>query len=109
VLSFYTLAPLEIRLFTSALFDAWRPNSISPLKETPMNTKHPGTVIFIDETTEKVRPAETVPDSLRFARNALGHWVPVVKVVASMQGDKRMIRSYGADGAELSATILRRN
>jgi hypothetical protein len=66
---------------------------------------HPGSIRFIDETqsTEKVEPVSAVPASIAFA-TVNGAKVPVVKVVLSGAGDRREIRSYGADGALLATT-----
>jgi hypothetical protein len=69
---------------------------------------HPGTIRFVDETnaTEREEAASAVPASVAFA-TVNGEKVPVVKVVLSGAGDRREIRSYGADGALLSTTFGR--
>jgi hypothetical protein len=66
---------------------------------------HPGTITFVEGTTQTVEQAADVPESIRFAKNAKGELVPVVKVVAYLEGDRRIIREYGADGAELRSTV----
>jgi hypothetical protein len=48
--------------------------------EAPMaQPKHPGTITFVSEDGEKTEAAETVPESVRFAPNAKGVLVPVVR------------------------------
>jgi hypothetical protein len=71
--------------------------------------QHPGTVTFVDEAGEKVESADNVPQSIRFVANASGILVPVVRVVAKTDGNQRIIRSYGADGTELTSTVQLRN
>lgn len=71
---------------------------------------HPGEIVFVDETagSERTEPAANVPDEVAFAV-VDGEPIPVVRVVAVTHGDKREIRSYGADGALLATTLqLRR-
>lgn len=70
---------------------------------------HPGTITFVDGTTETVRPAAEVPESIRFAENAAGAKEPVVRVVAFTEGDRRIIREYAADGRELRSTVQKKD
>lgn len=66
---------------------------------------HPGHVVFaeVGSPREKVLPVSEVPESVAFARvgDAL---VPVVRVVAEVVGDRRVLTSYGVDGQRLGAT-----
>jgi hypothetical protein len=69
-----------------------------------MNTKHPGTIEFVDDAlqTTKQESAATVPESIAFVGG-----VPVVKIVHSKRGDEHVIRSYDADGKLLQSTLAR--
>ncbi|HZI12178.1 MAG TPA: hypothetical protein VE153_17475 [Myxococcus sp.] len=70
--------------------------------------KHPGTITFVDGATQKVTEtvdAKEVPASIRFAPNEAGELVPVVKVVALQEGDRRVIREYGPEGQFLRSTV----
>ncbi len=69
--------------------------------------KHPGTIVYVDGTTQKEtarRSITEVPESLRFAPTAEG-LVPVVRVVAYTEGDQRIIREYGPAGELLRSTV----
>lgn len=70
--------------------------------------KHPGTITFVEGSSEKVEQASTVPESIRFAPDKDGKLQPVVRVVAIAAGDQRTIREYGADGALLRSTVQRK-
>ena len=70
--------------------------------------KHPGKITFVNGTEETVKEASTVPESIRFAEDG-GKLVPVVKVVAMTEGDRRIIREYGVDGTLLRSTVQTRN
>ena len=64
--------------------------------------KHPGTIEFVDGATGQVTSterAEDVPEVIAFADGK-----PVTRIVVLDAGDRREIRSYGADGEFLSAT-----
>lgn len=64
--------------------------------------KHPGTIEFVDGATGEVTSterAEDVPEVIAFADGK-----PVTRIVVLDAGDRREIRSYGADGEFLSAT-----
>ncbi len=62
--------------------------------------KHPGTITFVEKgKPDEVMSADKVPDSVAFYED-----VPVVRVVSELVEKKRIIRSYGADGALLSTT-----
>lgn len=67
---------------------------------------HPGAIVMVNdwEHTERTVPVAEVPESIAYARVG-DAWVPVTRVVATLQGDTRTLRSYGADGALLSSTI----
>ncbi len=70
--------------------------------------KHPGTIQFIDGVTQEVTKtvdAQEVPSSIRFAKDEAGVLVPVVKVVAIQEGDRRIIREYGPEGQFLRPTV----
>lgn len=70
--------------------------------------KHPGTIQFVDGATQEVTQtvdAKEVPSSIRFAKNEAGELVPVVKVVAVQEGDRRIIREYGPEGQFLRSTV----
>lgn len=70
---------------------------------------HPGYITFVDANkgTEEVKPADAVPEGIRFAPTPEGP-VPVVKVVAQTQGNRRTIRQYAEDGFELRSTVQTR-
>ncbi len=67
---------------------------------------HPGSIVFEDANsgTANTRSADAVPDSIAWAM-VDGERCPVVRVVATTQGRKRTLRSYGSDGALLSSTV----
>jgi hypothetical protein len=65
---------------------------------------HPGTIVFVEGEQETERPASEVPESIRFARTKTG-WVPVVKVVAYTEGDRRIIREFAPDGTVVRSTV----
>ena len=70
---------------------------------------HPGEITFVDpDGSSRVKPAADVPDTIAWAADADGQPTPVTRVVASMRGQQRLIRSYGADGALLSSTVQQR-
>lgn len=68
--------------------------------------KHPGTITYVDKDkgTERVSDIATVPEQFRFAMTPEGK-VPIVKVVASVAGDKRTIHEYGDDGKLYRSTV----
>lgn len=72
--------------------------------------RHPGTIVFVEtgKTEEQLRPASEVPESVAFVREG-DTLVPVVRVVADVVGDQRIIVSYGADGRRLNTTYQRRS
>ena len=68
---------------------------------------HPGTIVYFEGAPEKEvsrMSVSEVPESLRFAQTEHG-LVPVVKVVAYVEGDQRYIREYGPDGELLRTTM----
>jgi hypothetical protein len=67
--------------------------------------KHPGAIVLVDEDkgTKKTAQAKDVPPSVAFVNE-----VPVVRVVARRLGEEREVQSYGADGALLSSTLMRK-
>jgi len=73
---------------------------------------HPGTILFLEfwegqEIARRVKPAETVPEQIRWHATPQGR-VPVVQIVAVRAGpDQRVveIHQYGPDGACLQTTI----
>jgi hypothetical protein len=69
---------------------------------------HPGTITYVDADakTEKVLPVAQVPEPLRFA-SLDGAPVPVVRVVAQLRGEERLIREYGPEGQLLRSTVQR--
>jgi hypothetical protein len=72
---------------------------------------HPGTITYIDNSNPseaKTVKVEEVPESLRFAPTENG-LVPVVKVVAYTEGNQRIIREHGPDGAVVRSTVQFRN
>ncbi|MGC4115126.1 MAG: hypothetical protein QM765_11065 [Myxococcales bacterium] len=75
---------------------------------TPQPTPaHPGQIEFVDGNTGKVTrvaKAAEVPEALRFAPTDKG-LVPVVKVVATVEGERRTIREYGPAGEVLRSTV----
>ncbi|RKH67299.1 hypothetical protein [Corallococcus llansteffanensis] len=74
--------------------------------------KHPGTIQFVDGATKEVTKtvdAKEVPPSIRYAKNEAGELVPVVKVVAFQEGDRRTLREYGPEGQFLRSTVQIRN
>jgi hypothetical protein len=69
--------------------------------------KHPGTIEFVDGTSGEVtrtERAEDAPEAIAFANGEDGRPRPVTRIVVTESGDRREIRSYGADGEFLSAT-----
>lgn len=71
--------------------------------------RHPGTIVFAEagKKEEQVKQASEVPESIAFVREG-GALVPVVRVVAEVIDDQRIIKSYGADGRVLQTTYQRR-
>lgn len=70
---------------------------------------HPGHITFYEGArVVSVTAASSVPDAVRFAPGPRG-LVPVVKVVATGNGEQRSIHEYGPDGALLRTTLLRRS
>ncbi len=69
------------------------------------NMNHPGKITFVDGATETVEDAAALPDSFKFAENRHGKKMPVVRVVAYTEGDRRIIREYGPEGALLRSTV----
>ncbi|HZI10396.1 MAG TPA: hypothetical protein VE153_08355 [Myxococcus sp.] len=70
--------------------------------------KHPGTIVYVDGATQKETDRQSidkVPESLRFAPTEEGGLVPVVKVVAHTEGERRIIREYGPAGELLRSTV----
>jgi hypothetical protein len=70
--------------------------------------KHPGKITFVDGDRTRVEDASQMPDSHRFAEDRQGKLVPVVRVVAYTEEERRIIREYGADGAVLRSTVAPR-
>lgn len=73
--------------------------------------EHPGKIVFIDGNTGKIvseDDARTVPESIRFADTPHGK-VPVVRVVATTEGDIRSIQEFGPNGELLRTTMQRRS
>ncbi|MDP1827501.1 MAG: hypothetical protein Q8L48_29795 [Archangium sp.] len=72
-------------------------------------THHPGTIVFAEagKKEEQVKQASEVPESIAFVKEQ-GVLVPVVRVVAAVVGDQRVITSFGADGRLLQTTYQRR-
>lgn len=69
---------------------------------------HPGTIVYVDGMTNQVvntRNAAELPESARFAPDAQGRLVPIVKVVAFTVGKQRTIREEGPDGTVLRSTV----
>lgn len=67
---------------------------------------HPGTITFIDGNTGKVvaqRDARTMSTETCFAETEHGR-VPVVRVVAYLSGNMRLLKEYGSDGDLLRVT-----
>jgi hypothetical protein len=73
-------------------------------------TEHPGTITFIEAGVagERVFAVDAVPESVAFAQEGQVR-VPVVRVVAEVVGDQRVIKSYGVDGRLLATTYQRRS
>jgi hypothetical protein len=71
-------------------------------------TDHPGTVVYVDGTTEKVvhvADAADVDDAIAFAPGTDGVLRPVTRIVITTVGDRREVRQLGADGALLRTTF----
>lgn len=69
---------------------------------------HPGTIVYVDGNTGQVvktARVEDVPEFARYAEDATGQKVPVVKVVAHTHGNQRTIREMAADGTVLRSTV----
>jgi len=66
---------------------------------------HPGKITFIDGDKKTVEDAATLPESFRFAENRDGKRVPVVRVVAYTEEQRRIIREYGTKGELLRSTV----
>ncbi len=72
-------------------------------------TAHPGTITFVDpDGGSRERSVSDVPETIAWSTGPDGTATPVTRVVASMRGEQRLIRSYGADGALLSSTVQHR-
>jgi hypothetical protein len=73
--------------------------------------RHPGKVLYVDgnsgQVLETIDAAE-MPDSIRFADTERGR-VPVVKVIATIVGDKRYVREYGPNDELLRSTVQLKN
>jgi hypothetical protein len=69
-------------------------------------SRHPGTIVYVDgrtlKETDRVSATE-VPPTLRYAPTPRG-LVPVVKVVLSLESERRVIREYGPRGELLRST-----
>jgi hypothetical protein len=68
---------------------------------------HPGTITYVDADagSEKALPVARVPEAMRFAPNAKGVLVPVVRVVARVAGKQRFIRELGPNDEFLRETV----
>jgi hypothetical protein len=70
---------------------------------------HPGEITFVDpDGSSRVRSAADVPDTIAWAEGPDGQPRPVTRIEASMRGQQRLIRSFGADGALLASTVQQR-
>ncbi|MCP3097970.1 hypothetical protein LZ198_03665 [Myxococcus sp. K15C18031901] len=71
------------------------------------STRHLGTIVYIDgETRQEVSRVKSaqLPKSERFATTREGI-VPVVKVIAYTEGDRRIVREFGPEGELLRSTV----
>jgi len=70
---------------------------------------HPGTIVFaeVGKKEEHVKQVSEVPESIAFVK-VHGVLVPVVRVVADVAGNQRVIKSYGVDGQVLQTTYQQR-
>jgi len=68
---------------------------------------HPGRIIYVDGDSGAIvseRDVGEVPESGRFVHTERGP-VPVVRVEASVAGDKRFIKEYGPGNELLRTTV----
>lgn len=68
---------------------------------------HPGKIEFVDGDTNRVLSVDDVadvPERVAWAETEDG-LAPVVRVVATTNGDRRTINEYGVDGALLRTTV----
>lgn len=71
---------------------------------------HPGTIVYLDGNTGEITATcdiADVPEAMRFVQTETG-WVPVVKVIAFVTDDRRVIREYGPGDVELRSTLQHR-
>lgn len=70
------------------------------------NPVHPGQITYLDGNTGDVvavSDVQEVPESMRFVETESG-LVPVVKVVATIVENERLIQEYGPDDEILRST-----
>lgn len=75
---------------------------------TAHDLPHPGTITFVDGTTQEISrqaDASDVPFGVAFVEVEDGAYRPVVRVEAVTSPDKRVILQYGPDGELLKSTL----
>lgn len=77
----------------------------------PVPPPHPGRVEWVDGATGAVlaeEPAEELPDSIRYARDADGRLRPIVRLVVTGSDTRREIAQVDVDGQVLRRTYQTR-
>lgn len=71
--------------------------------------KHPGTITFVGpDAPDRVVPVSEVPEQIAWHGESGAEKKPVVRVVATVTGNQRVIQSYGVDGSLLTTTYQMR-
>ena len=74
---------------------------------SPSGGRHPGQVVFDDkvEGTSKSTPAADLPQTIAWAEDERGEWVPVARIETTGTKSRREITRFGADGSFLDSTV----
>ena len=74
---------------------------------SPTGAPHPGTIEFEDHVDGRTwtEAAEAAPQSIAWAEDGSGRWVPVTRIVTDGAPGRREIKRFGADGSLLDVTV----
>jgi hypothetical protein len=73
--------------------------------ELTNSAAHPGQITLVaPDGSETTQSADSLPDWMKFVRNASGQSVPVVLIARVRTGYGFTLRSYGPDGRLLAVT-----